>query len=169
MCKRLFFILGLIILISACQPTGKKELTDIQRQEIADTIRKCTQEWLNTFKDVNHENLDMFLDFFVESDEASWMNNPALWVGNLNIQSTKEKTEELWRPIVDERSSHDIKLIEDYIAVLSADHAIHVFKANYWITDTEGNTSKEHTSVITNVYVRKNDVWKILHHHQSYE
>ena len=97
------------------------------------------------------------------------MDNPALWVGNLDIQSTKEKIEEIWRPLVDERSSMDIKLAEDYISVLSADHAIHVYKTNYRITDTEGNISEEHTCVITNVYVRKNDVWKILHHHQSYE
>ena len=166
--KNLLILFAFILLVgNSCQE--KKELTDIQRKEIAETIKNRTQEWFDTFKDVNHENLDLFLDFFVESDEASWMNNPALWVGNIDIRSTKEKTEKLWRPMVDERSSHDLKIVEDYIAVLSADHVIHVFKANYRITDTEGNIGEEHTSVITNVYIRKNDVWKILHHHQSYE
>ena len=166
--KNLLTLFALILLVgTSCQE--KKELTDIQRKEIAENIRNRTQEWFNTFKEANHENLDLFLDFFVESDEASWMNNPALWVGNIDIRSTKEKTEKLWRPMVDERSSHDLKIVEDYIAVLSADHVIHVFKANYRITNIEGNIGEEHTSVITNVYIRKNDVWKILHHHQSYE
>ena len=166
--KNLLTLFALILLVgTSCQE--KKELTDIQRKEIADTIRNRTQDWINKYMDFNHENLDMFIDFFVENDEASWMDNPALWVANLNIMSTKEKIEEIWRPLVDERSSHDLEIVKDYITVLSADQAIHVFKANFWITDAEGNTGEEHTCVITNVYVRKNDVWKILHHHQSYE
>lgn len=166
--KNLLTLFSLILLVgTSCQE--KIELTDTQRKEIADNIRNRTQEWLNTIKEANQENLDMFLDFWVETDEASWMDNPALWVSNLDIVPTRKKMEDFWRPIIDERSSHDLKIVKDYISVLSADQAIHVFKANYRITDAEGNIGEEHTCVMTNVYVRKNDVWKILHHHQSYE
>jgi ketosteroid isomerase-like protein len=168
MIKRLNAVLGLIVLVSACQQYDKKELTDVQRQEIADTIRKRTQEWNSTVKEFDHENLNAFLDFWVESDEGLWLNNPALWVSNLTVLPTKERMEEFWRPIVDRRSGHDIKIVEDYIAVLSEDLAIHVFKANYWVIDAEGNKGEEQTCCITNVYLRKNDVWKVLHHHQSY-
>ena len=169
MIKRLCFIIGLVILISSCQQNGKQELTDIQRQEIADTIRKRTQEWLDTFREFNRGSLDTFMDFWVESDEVSWLDNPALWTSNLTIIPTKERIKEFWLPQLDERSAHDVELVEDYVAVLSEDKAIHVFKANYRITDIEGKKGKEQTFCATNVYVRENDAWKILHHHQSYE
>lgn len=166
--SNLLTLFVLILLVgNSCQE--KIALTNDQREEIADIIRNRSQEWLNTIKEYNQENLDVFLDFFVENDEASWMNNPALWVSNLDILPTREKLEEFWRPEIDKRSSHDIKIVKDFITVLSADQAIHVFKANYRITDAEGNVGEEHTCVITNVYVRKNGQWKILHHHQSYE
>ena len=166
--SKLFLLLLLVGFVFACQSTKNQEMTAEQRQKIADTIRQRTQDWLDMTKEFNPENLDMFLDFWVENEEKSWMNNPALSVSNLTVYATKDKIKELWDPIVAEKPSYKIELIDDHIAVLSEDNAIHVFKANYWITDTEGNTSKEHTCIITNVYVRKNDVWKILHHHQSF-
>ncbi len=171
MSKRVYFILGLFLLISACQPTIEKELTDIQRQKTADAIRQRTQEWSNSFKEFNNETVDKYLDFFVESDGIYWTNNPALYVINLTILPTKEKMEDFFRPAVDKYKDYtqDIEIVKDYIAILSEDKAIHVLNVNTLMTDTEGNIFNNETGIVTFVYVRINDVWKVLHSHISYE
>jgi ketosteroid isomerase-like protein len=174
MSKRLFFIFSIIfsiiILLSAYQPTSKKELTDAQRQEIANTIRQRNQEFIDQWKKMNHERFNKFTDdFLVESNEPSWMSNPALMVFNLNILPTKEKFKESWRATIDKNPSYNMKTIEDYVSVISENLAIYVGKFNYSITDSLGNTGKEHTAINTTVYINKNGKWKMLHNHQSWQ
>ena len=84
---------------------------------------------------------------------------------------TKEKYQELIRPEVDKLKgySQDVEIGEDYIAVLSEDIAIHVFKINSWMMDSEGKKLYKETGIGTIVYVLRKDAWKMLHIHQSYE
>ena len=59
-------------------------------------------------------------------------------------------------------------MVKNYIAVLSANHAVHVYKANYSITNLKGETGPELPQTVTTVWVRKNGEWKILHSHDSW-
>ena len=169
MTKRLYFLMGLIILGLACQQSGPIELTDAKRQEISAQIRQTNQEMFDQFKESKQENFDKWMTFYVESNEASWMDNPAIFVNRLGILKTKESIDESWRPVVDRRGSSVMMIDEDYIAVLSMDHAVHVYKGNWSVTNKDGEITGEGPYTATTVWVRKNGEWKILHYHQSWD
>jgi len=118
-------------------------------------------------KNFTEENFNKMFEFWVESNDESWLGNPAIWVSNIQIIPTLEKLDESWRPAIDRRASEELEMIDDYVAVLSHDHAIYVLKAKYTINDIDGNTY-ENLMTATTVYVKKNGVWKILHYHQSW-
>jgi len=167
MFKQFFILFCLVVLIIACQPTEIPELTDAQRQAIANEIRQIYQDMMEEAKNINEEIFNKWLDLWVESNDESWLGNPALWVSRLQIIPTKEEIEKLWRPILGRRASEEREMTDDYVAVLSPNHAIHVLKAKSILTDSEGNTT-ENLMTATTVYVKRNGEWKILHYHQSW-
>ena len=168
MAKRFYFLLGLIILFSTCQQTGPIELTDALRQKIAGEIRQRNQEHIDLPKEIKHDTFDRMKAFFVESNDPSWIDNPALFVNRLNIIKTKESYDETFRPTVDRYSSVVYTISEDYVAVLSADHAVHVYKVKWSMTNKDGEITGEGPLTATTIWVRKNGEWKILHFHQSW-
>jgi len=167
MFKQFFILFCLVVLIIACQPTEIPELTDAQRQTIETEIRQIYQHTMQEAKNMNEENFNKWLDLLVETNDESWLGNPALWVNRLQIIPTKEEIEKFWRPIMARRISEEREMTDDYVAVLSPNHAIHVLKAKSIITEPEGNIW-ENLMTATTVYVKRNGDWKILHYHQSW-
>ena len=162
--------LYIILLLSACQPAGKKELTDAQRHEIAATIRQQTQEMFDRMREVNLKDFEELTgDLWVDSSDPSWMNNPAIAVYNLDIITTSEKYKEMLQPLVDENPTFDIKIVEDYVSVLSENIAVYVCKLKSTVTDSMGHGGQEETAVNSTVYIHEDGKWKILHNHQSYD
>ena len=167
MFKQFFIIFCLVVLIISCQPTEIPELTDAQRQAIANEIRQIYQDMMERAKNINEETFNKGLEMVVESNDESWLGNPAIWVSRLQIIPTKEEMDKLWRPIIGRRASDEREMMDDYVAVLSPNHAIHVLKAKSILTSREGNII-ENLMTATTVYVKRNGEWKILHYHQSF-
>ncbi len=167
--KRLLLIMGLIVLTWACQTMDEKEMTIEERQEIASTIKQNFMEMMELFKNNNQENFEKWINAYVESNDEAWMKNPALWFQGLNLWSTKEAIYEVWKPKEGSRSRTNLNFEEDYVAVLSPENAVYVFKGTYSIIDKDGNTSDDYPMSGTYVYVLRNGEWKILHTHLSYQ
>lgn len=167
--KRLLLIMGLIALTWACQTTGEKEMTIEQRQEVANTIKQQFQKWTDLLKDHNQENFDKVMYDYVESNDEAWMDNPAFFLNMMTLLPTKEKIDEVFRPIIEVRSSSNYKIDEDYVAVISAECAVYVFEGTFSITDKDGNTGDDIPMSGTYVYVLRNGEWKFLHTHQSWQ
>ena len=89
--KKLLLTIGIIALTFACQPTEEKEMTIEQREEVATIIKQQTQKMFDVLKVYNKENFEIFMDGWIESDDAAWMNNPALWLNMLYLHPTKEE------------------------------------------------------------------------------
>ena len=167
--KQLLLFMGLFAMICACQPTGEKEMTNEERQEIASTIKQNFKETIELGKNNNQENFEKWMNVYVESNDEAWMNNPALWLNMLYLYPTKEAISEAWKPKEGSRSGTNFNIEEDYIAVLSPENAVYVFKGTYSITDKDGNTGDDYPMSGTNVYVLRNDEWKLFHIHQSWQ
>ena len=165
--KRLLLIIGVVAMTCACQPT-QKEMTPEQRQEVATIIKQDFSDMIEKMSNPGYD-LDEFLSTWVESDDEAWMNNPAFWLNMMTLLPTKEKIDEVWRPIIEVRSSSNYKIDEDYVAVISAECAVYVFKGFYTITSKEGNTTDPTPMSGSYVYVLRNDEWKMLHMHQSWQ
>ena len=166
MIRRVTCIFAAAMLFSACTKT---EMTEIKRQEIADTIREITAEGLDRARVTSLENFNAWMADWVESDDEAWLNNPAMYVNRLNILTTKEWIDEVWRPTVERRSATHIDIVKDYVAVLSVEHALHVFEARWSVADMSGNITSEGPMTATTVWTRKNGEWKTLHYHQSWD
>ena len=166
--KQLLVIMGLIALTCACQPTGEKEMTIEERQEIAATIKQNFTETMALLQNNNQENFEKWMTTYVESNDEAWMKNPALWLQSLMLWSTKETIYDIWKPTEGVRSGTNLNIEEDYVAVLSPENAVYVLKGTYSVIDKDGNTSDDYPVSGTYVYVLRNGEWKTLHIHLSY-
>lgn len=167
--KQLLLIMGLVAMTWACQTTGEKEMTIEQRQEVANTIKQQFQKLTDLWKNNNQENFEKWMYEWIESNDETWMNNPALWLNMLNLLPTKEAVYEAWKPGPDSRSGSNFNIEKDYVAVLSPEHAVYVFEGTFSITDKDGNTGDDIPMSGTYVYVLRNGVWKLLHIHHSWK
>ncbi|MBT3242722.1 MAG: SnoaL-like domain-containing protein [Bacteroidetes bacterium] len=164
--KKLTVILGVIILFCACQQT-ESEMTDEQRQEIASTI---TQHFKDLMDQPSTDNwVDEFLSSWVENDDKAWLGKPALWLNLMTLYPDQDKIYEVWKPIGEVRSSTDFTVDEDYVAVLSAESAVYVFKGSFTITYKEGTTTDPTPMSGSYVYVLRDGKWKTLHQHLSWK
>ena len=96
------------------------------------------------------------------------MNNPAIWLNMMTLYPTTERINEVWMPISDVRSATNYYVDEDYVAVISDECAVYVFKGTFTITDKEGDTTDPVPMSGSFVYVLRNNDWKVLHMHQSW-
>jgi ketosteroid isomerase-like protein len=165
--KQLLLIIGLATIIFACQPM-QNELTPEQRQDIANDIKQNFNDWTEKMGNPDY-TWDDSTSMWVESDDEAWMNNPALWLNMMTLYPTKENIDEVWGPIGEVRSSTNYYIDEDYVAVISAECAVYVFKGSFTITNKEGNTIDPVPMSGSYVYVLRNDEWKMLHMHQSWK
>ncbi|UCE40546.1 MAG: nuclear transport factor 2 family protein [Candidatus Aminicenantes bacterium] len=168
MCKRLFVLFCLVILIVACQPAEEAEpveMTDAQRHEIADTIKQAYQDYLDyDWKN----NPDWYSKFFVEDNEVSWMGNPGIFVHGIRILPNRSAMEAVFNPMLENRTSTNMMVLKDFVSVISDTVAVYTFEGKYSITNLEGETGPDYPYTTSVVYLKKDDGWKMLHYHQSW-
>jgi len=155
----------MFVLLLACQTSERAELTDAQRQEVADVIKQKTQEMLSLTKS---EDFDKGMAFWNEDGDPSWVGNSGVMVHMTEILPTKESIETSFRPMTQSRTSTNYKINHEYVAVLSLTHAVHVYEGTFSVTDNDGNTGEEYPITATTVWILKDGEWKILHFHQSW-
>jgi len=164
---RLLLLLCLFVILTACQQTNM-QLTDEQRQEIADEIRQTNEESYNIMRDLNEDSFNKWMTYWAESNDEVWVDNPAMLTNNTGIITTKENIDKTWRPTVETRSANIYDIKDDYVAVFSANSAIHIHKGNWTVINKDGVTRSEGIYTGTTVWVKRNNEWKVLHFHQSW-
>ena len=168
MCKRLFVLFCLVILIVACQPVKEAEtaeMTDEQRHAIADTIKQAYQDYID-FDDKSDP--DPTSKFFVDDNDVSWMGNPGLFVHGLRILPNHEAMDAVFKPMSERRTSTNITVLKDYVSVISKEIAVYTYEGKFSVTNLEGETGSEYPVTTSVFYIKKDDGWKILHYHQSW-
>jgi hypothetical protein len=168
MLKRFLILFCLAALMISCQPTETPEMTDAERQEIADIIKQKNQEILALNESMDEEAFDKMMDSWLDTDDESWLGNPGAFVQGIRIIPTLEAMEKFFRPMTKSRSSTNFMVNKDYISVMSKNHAVYVVEGKYSITNLEGETGPEYPWTSTAVWVNKNGEWKTLHYHQSW-
>ena len=113
-------------------------------------------------------DLDASLAYFMDDVASQFVGEPALFLNRLVLYPSKADVRQAFEPMMARRSGTTYSLTNEYVAVLSADHAVQVIEAMYAITDTLGNTGPEYPLANTTVWVRRDGEWKILHFHQSW-
>jgi hypothetical protein len=168
MLKRFLILFCLAALMISCQPKEMPEMTDMERQEIADIIKQKSQESLALNESMDEEVYDKWMDFWLDTDDASWLGNPGAFVQGIRVIPTLEAMDKFFRPLTKSRSSTNFTVNKDYISVLSRDHAVYVTEGSYSVTNLDGETGPEYPWTSTAVWVNKDGEWKMLHYHQSW-
>lgn len=167
--KRTILFFLVIALISSCQTEVAQEMTPEDREKVATEIREHQKKMRSLFEVSSVENFNTWMTDMVPGDDEAWMDNPAMWLNLLNLYPNNEVIHNVWDPVIHQRSGTMIKVDKDYVAVLSPEHAVYVSEGIFTITDKQGNTSAEMPLSGTFVYVKKNNKWKVLHIHYSWE
>jgi len=167
--KKLFTILPMVLVLCftfSCQKqTETLELTDAQRQEIADIIKSRNQE----LTDLDWKNeYEKGKSFWVDDKDASWMGNPGLFVQGIRILPDWEAMDALFDPMNERRSSTNFTINKAYISVLTDKQAVYVVEGKFSVTNLEGETGPEYPWTATSVWINQSSEWKILHYHQSW-
>ena len=162
---RIIMLLILLFSFVACQPK-QNELTELQRQEIADKIKQLNKEmW--THWDQNDPEL--FIPYYSDSEANPWVGDSVMVINRLNIlASSYEDVEKIITDILSRRSTQHTKIKKEYVAVLSAKHCLHVCEADFSITNEEGNESPVRPAIYTSVWSNEDGEWKILYQNFSW-
>ena len=163
---RTVLVLALFSLLTACQ-AAPPELTEADRQAIAAEISQAAAASMVPF--AQPQDLETALGFYVEDAGDYFVGEAATGVFNLTTYGSSQELRDRLGRLVDNRLGTTIEITDDRVAVLSADHAIQVLAANYAITNLEGETRTGYRMINTNVWVRENGAWKVLHFHQSFQ
>ena len=167
--KKSVLFIALIALVCACQKTVPKEMTLEVRQKIAEEIRQHQYKWMSSMEVSNMETFNSFTSEMVQGDDEVWMGNPAMWLNELTLYPNNEVINKSWQPIIENRSSTILKADKDYVAVVSPEYAVYVAIGTFSVTDKEGNSAGDIPMTTTSVYVKKNNKWKVLHWHNSWQ
>lgn len=166
---RVFMLLVLLAFVFSCQSNKKQEMTDEQRLEIAMTIKKDFKDMIVSYRDFTVENFEKSLLKWVESDDKAWLGKPAFWFNMISLLPDKESLE-AWRPKpTSRRAATDFYIDEDYVAVISPECALYTFKGSFTTTNKNGKISEKIPMSGSYIYVLRNNVWKMLHMHQSWK
>ncbi len=160
---RLLPLAGLVLL-AACQPAPPPEMTDADRQAIAEEIHQQTLGWMTA--DLNGD-MEASLAYFVEDAEGGWVSEPALFMNRRVLFPTKAAVREWFGQFFVDGRAMPWSLGQESVAVLSSDHAVQIFEGTYSVVDSLGNKGPEIPATVTTVWVRQEGEWKILHCHQS--
>lgn len=166
--KRILVLFCLAALMISCQPKEIPEMTDMERQEIADIIKQKNQESLALNQSMDEGVYDKWMAFWLDTDDASWLGNPGAFVQGIRVIPTLEAMEKYFKPMLKSRSSTNFTVNKDYISVMSRDHTVSVLEGSFSVTNLEGETGPEYPWTSTAVWVKKDGEWKILHLHQSW-
>ena len=167
--KPTLLFIASIALLCACQKEVPKEMTLEERQKIAEEIRQHQYKWTNSLEVFNMETFKSFVDEMVPGDDEVWMGNPAMWLNELTFYPNNEVISETWQPAIENRSSTIFIVEKDYVGVVSPEYAVYVATGAFSVTDKEGNNTGDIPMTSTSVYVKKNNKWKVLHWHNSWE
>ena len=167
--KRTILFSIVIILISACQREVPKEMTPEDREKVATEIREHQKKMRSLFEVSSVENFTTWMNDMVAGDDEVWIDNPAMWLNLLDLYPNNEDIHSVWDPVIDQRSGTMIKVDKDYVAVLSPKHAVYISEGKFTISDKQGNTSDEMPLSGTFIYVKRNNEWKVVHIHYSWE
>lgn len=166
MCKQLLIICCLTFTLISCQTNRIPDLTNIQRKEIADSIKQQNQALLITLLKKN--SYDQWISHWLKENEDFWTNKPATMVNNCDIVPTFKEIEEIFRPALANRASTKNSILSDHIAVLSNNIAIQVYETEYSVTSLEGKSSPYNPVTVTILWIKQKGEWKIFHYHQSW-
>jgi hypothetical protein len=114
------------------------------------------------------QDIEAALSFYVQDAGDYFVGNPVVGVFNRRMDKGSEDFREGIRNLGNNRLGTSVQFKDDRIAVLSRDHVVQVLSADYAITNLEGVTRTGYQMVQTQVWVRENGEWKILHFHQSF-
>lgn len=159
-----FAAVAVLTFVAACQ-APPAELTDAERGAIASEIRELSRAAFEPFAEP--QNVEEALSFYVRDASDYFVGDPVVGVFNLNMDEGSEDFREGMRNLVNNRLGTSVEFKEDRIAVLSRDHAVQVLSADYAIKNLEGVTRSGYQMVQTQIWVREDGSWKILHFHQS--
>lgn len=160
-------VLSALLLFAACQapPPPESEFTDAHRQAVAEEIRQASQAWISAWAE---NNIDGAMAVLSDDSGIFFLGGPAVWVNNVDLVPTTDRVRASWGSAQETRAATGIFPLEESIAVLSPNHAVQVWVAEWNVTDTEGVRTPNYPLTVTLVWVRDDGTWRILHRHQSW-
>ncbi|HJP60390.1 MAG TPA: nuclear transport factor 2 family protein [Gemmatimonadaceae bacterium] len=134
-------------------------VTTIQRDAIADTVRKATADFLAAAQSVDVDKAGAFVssspDFAYVAQTGDITRTPEAW---------KQETREGWADV----RSMQIRPVDSRIAVVSPTVAVETMSFSGTVVPKSGKATVVDKAAFTMVWVREPAGWKVLSFHQSF-
>jgi ketosteroid isomerase-like protein len=140
-------------------------MTDADREAIAEAIRQTNAEMLRAGEAIDFEAM---MAYWARDPLEYFVGREAMMVNRLRILPTREVIEETYRPVLQGGRGTRYTVMDEYVAVLSPELAVHVAETHYSVADTLGDYGPEYPMTSSTVWVLEDGAWKILHYHQSW-
>jgi len=164
---RAFPAVAVLFLTSACQapPPPETDFTPADREAVAEEVRQASEAWIDAWA---RNDIDAAMAALVHDLDAYYVGDPGMFLNNLAFVPDAEGVEVGFASAREDRSATGIFPSEESIAVLSRDHAVQVWVAEWNVTDAQGVTTPNYPLTASLVWVRQDGIWRILHWHHTW-
>jgi len=164
---RAFAAVAALFFTSACQaaPPPEPDFTAADRQAVAEEVKQASEAWIAAWA---RNDIDAAMAALVHDLAAYFVGDPGIFLNNLAFVPDAAGVEAGFASAREARSSTGIFPSEESIAVLSRDHAVQVWVAEWNVTDAQGVTTPNYPLTATLVWVRQEGTWRIVHWHQTW-
>lgn len=141
--------------VLACGPRGDRDLSDIDRQNIADTVTGYTRLIVDAWEQGDNGRL---FGFFEYDSSAALATDGRVWF----IGTIRERE---YADIFTELLGRQVRLDSSVVTVVSADAAI--FVAQGMVRSREADAAPARRLALSLVWVRREGGWAVSHSHVS--
>lgn len=158
---------SVLMIVVACHayPPQEPEFSDADRQAVAGEVKKASEEWIAAWA---RNDIEAAMGALVDDPGAYFVGEPGVWLNNLDFVPSTDEVRAVWESVPEARTATRIVTSRESIAVLSRDHAVQVWAAEWNVTDAEGLTTPNYPLTVSLVWVRHGGTWRILHWHQTF-
>lgn len=160
-------MLGLLLITLGCQTNLK--LTDQQKNSIVQAVKETSlQFWVINNEKYDSGSLQKFMTYIDDNADQVWVADPAVVSFNVNLFNKRADLENIWKEMLEARSSTNVRMLNQYFSILSKDQVLEVNEGDYTLTGKDGLTFGPYRMVNTIIWVNRNGQWKMLHCHESW-
>lgn len=162
-----FLSLGILMIALGC--TTNMKLTDQKKDSIIRSVQEMSRQfWVVINQKYDSGSLEKFMSFIDEGTDQAWVAEPAVVGFNTNLFSTRADLENVWREMLEARSSTNVTMLSNHFAILSENQVLEVNEGDYTLTGKDGKIFGPYRMVNTAIWVNRNGQWKMMHLHESW-
>lgn len=163
----LFLLLGVVIIVNACQTST--ELTDTDKEAIVQAVKEVRQEYVSIHSSTyDNEAASKLQNLYDENSDQIWQTEPIANATGVRVRNKRVDALAGIKSMVDKRLSTPVKVRNQYFSVLSENKVLEILESDFTVIMKDSTDVGTYTAVGTTLWAKIDGEWKMQYTHSSY-